>query len=174
LARPTETPHLRVRIEPKLLAKLEKSREKNGHTLTGEIVARLEESFRSDDRFAKVEEHMQQRMEDWKGRYDERLETVWQRRKEAQATAEKALKDLELQKAEFEQFRRESEGAIRAAAVVEVLLGGNKLKSDLLRSVALKLADVPDDQIAIESSSRQLSDLLCGCFERTQAGEEKQ
>src|SRR5262245_3603007 len=45
----TETSHLRVRIEPKLLARLEKSRQKSGNTLTGEIVARLEESFRRDD-----------------------------------------------------------------------------------------------------------------------------
>jgi hypothetical protein len=44
-----ETPHLRVRIEPKLLGRLEKSRQKSGNTLTGEIVARLEESFRRDD-----------------------------------------------------------------------------------------------------------------------------
>ena len=43
------TPHLRIRIEPKLLARLEKSREKNRNTLTGEIVERLEESFRRDD-----------------------------------------------------------------------------------------------------------------------------
>ena len=157
MAKLTETPHLRVRIEPKLIAKLEKSREKNGRTLTGEIVARLEESFRSDDRFAKVEEHMQQRMEDWKDRYDERLETVWAQRKEAQATAEKALKDFELLKAEFEQFQRKSEAAIRAAAVVEVLLGKNKLKSDLLRSFAFELAAVAEDWLASESNSRQLA-----------------
>jgi len=44
-----ETPHLRVRIEPRLLARLEKAREKNGRTLTGEIVHRIEQSFRKDD-----------------------------------------------------------------------------------------------------------------------------
>jgi hypothetical protein len=60
--------------------------------LTGEIVSRLEQSFQTDDRVAKVEELMLQRMEDWKDRYEERLETVWQQRKEAQATAEKAFK----------------------------------------------------------------------------------
>src|SRR5258706_11423872 len=132
LARSTETPHLRVRIEPKLLARLEKSREKNGRTLTGEIVARLEKSFRTDDDIAKLEEFRNQRMEDWKDRYDERLETVWQQRKEAQSTAEEALKDVQLQKAEFEQFQRNSEAAIRAAAVVDVLLRGDKLKCEFL------------------------------------------
>ena len=43
------TPHLRVRIEPSLLARLEKSRAKSGRTLTGEIVQRLEHSFHKDD-----------------------------------------------------------------------------------------------------------------------------
>ena len=49
MPRKRETPHLRVRIEPRLLARLEKAREKSGRTLTGEIVSRLESSFRRDD-----------------------------------------------------------------------------------------------------------------------------
>lgn len=44
-----EAPHLRVRIPPALLARLEKSREKDGRTLTGEIVHRIEQSFKRDD-----------------------------------------------------------------------------------------------------------------------------
>jgi hypothetical protein len=44
-----DIPRLRLRIEPKLLARLEKSRQKTGRTLTGEIVERLEHSFRKDD-----------------------------------------------------------------------------------------------------------------------------
>jgi hypothetical protein len=43
------TPHLRVRIEPRLLARLEKAREKSGRTLTGEIVHRLEQTFRKEE-----------------------------------------------------------------------------------------------------------------------------
>jgi hypothetical protein len=43
------TPHLRVRIDPRLLERLEKSREKSGRTLTGEIVHRIEQSFLRDD-----------------------------------------------------------------------------------------------------------------------------
>jgi ribosomal protein L16 Arg81 hydroxylase len=49
MPRKQETPHLRVRIEPRLLARLEKAREKSRRTLTGEIVSRLESSFRRDD-----------------------------------------------------------------------------------------------------------------------------
>jgi hypothetical protein len=44
-----ETPHLRVRIEPALLARLEEARANSGRTLTGEIVSRLEATFRRDD-----------------------------------------------------------------------------------------------------------------------------
>jgi hypothetical protein len=39
------TPHLRLRVEPELLAQLEKSRQRGGRTITGEIVRRLELSF---------------------------------------------------------------------------------------------------------------------------------
>jgi hypothetical protein len=43
------TPHLRVRVEPSLLARLDKAAEKNERTLNGEIVRRLEESFKRED-----------------------------------------------------------------------------------------------------------------------------
>jgi Arc-like DNA binding domain len=43
------TPHLRIRIERELLARLEKSRKERGRTLTGEIVDRVEQSFRKED-----------------------------------------------------------------------------------------------------------------------------
>jgi hypothetical protein len=44
-----ETPHLRLRLEPALLARLERAREKTGRTLTGEIAKRLDQSFRRED-----------------------------------------------------------------------------------------------------------------------------
>jgi hypothetical protein len=44
-----EAPHLRVRIEPRLLARLEKARERTGRTMTGEIVERLWQSFQRED-----------------------------------------------------------------------------------------------------------------------------
>ena len=51
------TPHLRVRIEPDLLARLEKAREKSGRTLTGEIVSRLKSSFVREDNEAMLDRH---------------------------------------------------------------------------------------------------------------------
>jgi hypothetical protein len=53
--KPRETSHLRVRIDPIRIAKLERQAEKNGLTLTAEIVRRLDESFRRDDGPASLE-----------------------------------------------------------------------------------------------------------------------
>jgi hypothetical protein len=55
MPRKAQIPHLRIRIEPRLLGRLEKSREKSGRTLTGEIVERLEASFQREDRQAELE-----------------------------------------------------------------------------------------------------------------------
>ena len=42
-------PHLRIRLDAELLARVEKSRQANNRTLTGEIAHRLEESFRREN-----------------------------------------------------------------------------------------------------------------------------
>jgi hypothetical protein len=50
-----DTTHLRLRIDPARLAKLEKAAEKSGRTLTGEITHRLDESFKKEDMIATLE-----------------------------------------------------------------------------------------------------------------------
>ncbi|WP_271673196.1 hypothetical protein [Bradyrhizobium sp. CCBAU 51627] len=47
--KPVEATHLRLRIYPIQLAKLESAAQKNGRTLTGEITHRLDESFKRDN-----------------------------------------------------------------------------------------------------------------------------
>jgi len=47
--KPKQAPHLRIRVPPRLLARLQKAREKNGRTLTGEIVFRLDQSFQGQE-----------------------------------------------------------------------------------------------------------------------------
>jgi hypothetical protein len=54
-----DTPHLRLRIEPSLLGRLQKSADKNERTLTGEIVDRLAESYKREDVQALIEETAQ-------------------------------------------------------------------------------------------------------------------
>ena len=50
-----DIPHLRLRVESSLLARLTKAAEKNERTLTGEIVDRLEASFKREDMQAYVD-----------------------------------------------------------------------------------------------------------------------
>lgn len=42
-------PHLRVRIPPSLLSRLERAREKSGRTLSGEIIHRIEQAFQTQE-----------------------------------------------------------------------------------------------------------------------------
>ncbi|RZN35509.1 hypothetical protein [Bradyrhizobium sp. Leo121] len=164
---PKETPHLRVRIDPKLLAKLEKSREKNDHTLTGEIVARLEQSFQTDERIADFREAMEKRVEDHRRRYDEQIAALRKESEEATAICEKALKDTEQQyAAALREIDRKGAEFMPAAAVVDVLLGGSRLKSDFFRSLALELADVPEELLADELNRRQLIERAIAAMER--------
>ncbi len=46
--KPKDTTHLRLRVAPIALAKLERAAFENGRTLTGEITHRLDESFKRD------------------------------------------------------------------------------------------------------------------------------
>jgi hypothetical protein len=55
MAKAKDTPHLRLRVDPSVLGRLEKAAEKNGRTLTGEINHRLGESFKKDDLMAAVD-----------------------------------------------------------------------------------------------------------------------
>jgi hypothetical protein len=165
---PKETRHLRVRIDPKLLAKLEKTREKNDHTLTGEIVARLEQSFQADEHMAIFREAMEKRIEDDRRR---NLEEVAALRKEAEeealATYNRAQQDMERELERHNaQFERKIAEATRAAAVIDVLLGASKLKSDFFRSLALEFADVSEDWLADESNRRQLVERAVAGMER--------
>ena len=55
MAKIKESPHLRLRVDPSQLSRLEKAAEKNGRTLTGEINHRLGQSFTKDDFLAMAE-----------------------------------------------------------------------------------------------------------------------
>lgn len=143
-----EMSHLRVRIEPKLLAKLEKSREKNGHTLTGEIVARLELSFEKEDRIALVRSAFSAFRTSWA----EGVSSDW-----------KWPEDVS---SDRKSIRRESDEGHRSVLVVDLLLGGEKLKSAFLRSFALELANTPVRQLEDASSRRQVADRALAGLEK--------
>jgi hypothetical protein len=189
---PKQLTHLRIRIEPKLLNRLEKSREKDGNTLTGEIVARLERSFETEDRRADFKEGMEtvykqfaekfieiglqgmtgpliaERVaeipkssgtEDRRADFKEGMETAYKE------FIEKGLQDMTGRliaervaeiRGEKEEMARELSGlrkdieklveqAERGASIVGVLVGDDKLKSRVLRRVALEMDSWPED-----------------------------
>jgi hypothetical protein len=150
-----QLPHLRLRIEPKLLARLEKFREKEGRTLTGEIMMRLEQSFETEDRMAVFKESMEARLQDARQRIEESRAWAEKQRQEIRAEAEELTRELLETKAsivalkakhaaDYRELEEQIELVERGAAVVDVLLGNDKQKSELLRLLALKVADLPE------------------------------
>jgi hypothetical protein len=136
---PKQLTHIRIRLEPKLLAQLEKSRETHGRTLTGEIVVRLEESFDNEKRSALVKEVIEKLV----GQFSQQMIAVQAaivealRQGRASEESAKEILDLRAHLREFESL----------AHLLNVILGDNKRKSDFLRAVALELVDLPDDSV---------------------------
>lgn len=96
-----QAPHLRVRIDPKLIARLEKATEANGSTLTGEIVARLAELFDAADRTKLLREATEERLQELSASRDALAAEVAELRKQfldarvENAKMEQKLKDWE-------------------------------------------------------------------------------
>jgi hypothetical protein len=139
-----QPPHLRLRIDPKLVTRLEKAREANGNTLTGEIVGRLESSFSTEDRVALVRESLAKRIEDMRGSIREtrdQLERDHQEfiaeAREVQAQASKDNRELQ------KELEHVKEGLKREIAVVDTLLGEDRAAREAIRAIALLFANNP-------------------------------
>jgi chromosome condensin MukBEF ATPase and DNA-binding subunit MukB len=121
-----QPPHLRIRIDPKLIARLEKAREANSNTLTGEIVDRLEASFRADDTVALLKETQEQHLADLR----------------------KALEDARVEVAKLRhKVEEEAERAWAAGEIVEHLLGADT--DPATRATALTLVGAPGARAAM-------------------------
>jgi chromosome segregation ATPase len=155
-----ESPHLRIRIDPKLLAKLEKAREKNGRTLTGEIVDRLEASYEQAERMSAFKEGMEARVEDLRLRLAESESWAEKQLEEANAESAKFQKQIVNLTAKVDEVRRSSEEAMHAVALIDVLLGNDKQKSELLRVFALELGRIPEDQMNSPDTARRLERVI--------------
>jgi hypothetical protein len=165
-----ETPHLRLRVEKSLLARLEKSAEKGARTLTGEIVHRLQQSYETDDRIEIFRAAMTERLEEARHNIATLSKQIEEDRVEARRQVEERITEMRQLEHEFRQLEKSSEEAFKAAAVVDVLLGENKLKSELLRSIALELAEAPDDWLSNVSSRRQIAERVVSRFETGSGG----
>jgi hypothetical protein len=161
---PKETPHLRIRIESRLLSKLEKSRERHGNTLTGEIVARLEESFETDARMAIFVNQWEIRISEVR-KLSETLLAA--QKKENSAVMEK----LEWSEAKTEELLEQSQANEASEKMVNVLLGEDKQKSALLRRVALEIASWPQDWATNPSINKEIKERFRSTL-ATQVGED--
>jgi predicted nuclease with TOPRIM domain len=122
-----QQPLLRIRLDPKLVARLEGAREANGNTLTGEIVMRLEETFRRDEKVAEMAA----------SRDALTAELAELRSKFSDARVENARLE--------EQLKRWNEGSHAASALVDAEPG---LFPEQLRVAALMLVSDPRAQEA--------------------------
>lgn len=166
--KPADPVKLNLRFTEGLRGRLEKQALKNNHSLNAEIIRRLERSFEQADRIAIFRETMEKRIEDLRDVYEESLSAFRKQLADEQAIYEKSVRDLERKNAEF---HRKIEGAMPAAAVVDILLGRSQLKSDLLRFIALELAVVPEDRLASASDHWRWADGVVAKLKSRQAGE---
>jgi hypothetical protein len=175
--KPADPVKLNLRFTEGLRARLEKQALKNNHSLNAEIVQRLERSFEQADRIAIFRETMEKRIEDLRHLYEESLAAFRKQMADEQAIYEKSVQDFEKSVQDLErknvEFHRKIEEAMPAAAVVDVLLGRSELKSNLLRLIALKLADVPEDRLVSASDHRRWADRVVAKLKNRQAVEAK-
>ena len=136
-----QAPHLRVRVDPKLVARLEKATEANGTTLTGEIVARLAESFDASERASQLRESMEARLRDVSSSRDALAAEL--------AEVREQLSDARVDNAKLEQQLKEwDERRDLASAIVDTL---PEDVPDPLRIMALMLLGDPRAPEAVRS-----------------------
>jgi septal ring factor EnvC (AmiA/AmiB activator) len=151
-----QAPHLRVRIEPKLIARLEKAREANGNTLTGEIVSRLEASFFLEVRMASFKEAQALIIKEMQQSIAETREKIEQDKDqlsaEFKAELEKATQENRELQEQVRQVERDIEDANQQVAIVDTLMGENAEAREAIRAVALLLANNPVASAAIKAA----------------------
>jgi len=138
--------HLRVRVDPKLLSRLERAREANGNTLTGEIVDRLEASYAKDERI----EELKKRLDQVRPSIDAVRAAYDKDRERFDAEAEDRHREIEALRDEIAKFHAglaalEAEVAMHQAAeaVFETFVGEDPASKEAARGVAILLAANP-------------------------------
>jgi hypothetical protein len=141
--KPKQTPHLRIRIEPGLLARLERSREKNGRTLTGEIVHRLEQTFIKDD----TDELLARQAHLLSEEIKERLAEFYKMQESTAELAARLVRQAEdARQAEDEDARRASASRLAEAAKLLKLLARAEEARLVEDARLLKRAEATEDK----------------------------
>jgi chromosome segregation ATPase len=137
----TDTVQLsKIRMREELRQKLARDAERNAKTLNGEIVDRLENSYEADERVKALREQandLRRSLEEGRAQ----LETD---RNELKAETAELRQLIVEQNKDLEELRRTTGEIERPAALLDILLGENRASREILRDIALLLANNPD------------------------------
>ena len=164
----TDTVQLsKIRMREDLRRKLAKDAERNETTLNGEIVARLEQSYETENRVALVREISDQALKDMnqiaeaarveREKFWSEKEKIYQEM-DAELQSDKAL--LNVQTERISHLQRIQDRLQGAEDTLTALLGKNKQKSELVRQIVLELGKIPDDQPVSEETARRLEGVI--------------
>jgi len=127
--------------------RLSQAAAKDGRSLSEEIEARLAQSFEVEQRITAFQETWDKRIEDWRRIAEQLRGDVEQQRQEIKNIREQAKLDMAQQAAELKKMESEVEKYATTATMIDILLGEDKLKSDLLRQAVLSLAKLSRDEL---------------------------
>jgi hypothetical protein len=143
----------KIRVREALRKKLASSAEDHAKTMNGEIVDRLEKSFVASE-FNKMFMDAAARASAAGSDYREKAEEV----RRLEETLKQRLKEL----------GDDADKIVSAAKMVDVLLGGDRFKSELLRCIAIELANLSDKMFW--SNHREVVERAVAQFEQAHVG----
>jgi chromosome segregation ATPase len=159
--KPADVVNITLRLRETLRNRLERASEKSERPLNGEIVARLEASFETEDKVALLKEEQREIrrvLEDSRTKLEQDRAELKQESQRRLAEVEKLKQDLQKYRAkhaeDLRQFQEEvkraeedmdqaMERTKREVAVVDALVGDDIAAKEAIRTVALLLADNP-------------------------------
>jgi hypothetical protein len=153
--KPTEYVQFKLRIREGLRRNIEREAKKKAQSANNEAVDRLEKSFEIDDRITQLRDVWTERVEDIRKQSREAIDQIT--KETSGALAEMREANLELERAYAQ--------AEMAASMIDVMLGKNEASSNLLRRIALELANVPDwssSKAGAEAMANRLRSLCVG------------
>jgi hypothetical protein len=137
--------NITLRLRETLRKRLERASERSERPLNGEIVARLEQSFETEDKIALVTEEQQKNLRLIlaslaNGRYASRPNGRYVVKRDTEMLGVKSAESI---RQIDEESKRAEEEVKREAAIVDALLGDDVAAREAIRAIALLLAGNP-------------------------------
>jgi hypothetical protein len=125
--------------------RLSEAAARHERSISEEIERRLENSFNTEKLMAAYNEKMEKLVDDLRRLAEERRSEAANARRELEITVSEAEQRMAELEKELDVMQHQLEGLKAFGSLMNVLLGEDKRKSELLRSIALDLANAPDD-----------------------------